>query len=153
MKIKYQKSQIKDLQKIKELILSVFIEYEAPDYSKEGIIKFIKEVLLNENYLKSKPIYIAKANKKVVGMITSNKKSNKIILLFVDKEYHRKGIATNLFKIIKEKCNEKTIHVNSSPYAISFYHKLGFENTDKQQNLNGFLFTPMKLDCSQNQKK
>ena len=33
--------------------------------------------------------------------------------------------------------------VNSSPYAVDVYHKLGFTDTDKEQMTNGIIYTPM----------
>jgi predicted GNAT family N-acyltransferase len=41
---------------------------------------------------------------------------------------------------------EQTITVNSSPYGVPFYHALGFEDSDKEQTVNGIRFTPMKYE-------
>lgn len=69
-------------------------------------------------------------------------------MLFVKKEYHRRGIARRLFQIVKERCknlsNVKEITVNSSPYALGFYARLGFINTAEEQTVAGIKFTPMK---------
>ncbi len=37
------------------------------------------------------------------------------------------------------------ITVNSSPYAVEVYHKLGFKDTAVEQISDGIRFTPMKL--------
>jgi len=34
--------------------------------------------------------------------------------------------------------------VNSSPYAVPIYHKLGFKDTGSEQVVNGLRFTPME---------
>ncbi|WP_460645598.1 GNAT family N-acetyltransferase [Lacrimispora brassicae] len=34
--------------------------------------------------------------------------------------------------------------VNSSPYAVEIYHKLGFVDTDTEQLVNGIRFIPME---------
>ena len=39
----------------------------------------------------------------------------------------------------------KNITVNSSPYAVEFYHKKGFKDIDKEQTVNGIISTPMRL--------
>ena len=36
--------------------------------------------------------------------------------------------------------------VNSSPYAVPVYHKLGFKDTGSEQMVNGLRFTPMELN-------
>ena len=35
--------------------------------------------------------------------------------------------------------------VNSSPYAVPIYHKLGFKETDSEQIVNGLRYIPMIL--------
>ena len=60
-------------------------------------------------------------------------------------KYHRQGIGKQLFQTIKSKNNENKMTVNSSPYAVSIYHKLGFKDTDIEQAVNGLRFTPMEL--------
>jgi len=69
-------------------------------------------------------------------------------MLFVKKDYHRRGIARSLFQTaVKEICkkqdNVSKITVNSSPYAVEVYHRLGFVDIDKEQTVNGIRFTPM----------
>lgn len=68
-------------------------------------------------------------------------------MMFVNKEYHRQGIARSLFQTVEQRCksedNISNITVNSSPYAIEFYHHLGFFNTDEEITVNGIRFTPM----------
>lgn len=68
-------------------------------------------------------------------------------MLFVNKEYHRRGIARSLFEMVEKICrsqnNINKITVNSSPYAIEVYHHLGFFDTDKKQTVDGIRFTPM----------
>ena len=38
------------------------------------------------------------------------------------------------------------ITLNSSSYGVTFYHALGFTDTDKEQTVNGIWFTPMKYE-------
>lgn len=69
-------------------------------------------------------------------------KEEHIFLLFVRREYHRQGTARAL---IEAYCREQTgaVTVNSSPYAVEAYHRLGFRDTAPQQTVNGITFTPM----------
>ena len=93
---------------------------------------------------------VAKDNSKIIGMIAFRDNSH-ISMLFADKNYHKQGIASKLIKIVKFNCREnneelQSITVNSSLYAVGFYHKLGFEDTNSEQLVDGIRFTPMKLD-------
>ena len=70
----------------------------------------------------------------------------------VKKDYHRRGIARRLFQTVEEICksqnNISKITVNSSPYAIEVYHRLGFVDTDKELTVNGIRFTPMSYSLN-----
>lgn len=132
------------------LVWSVFQEFEAPEYSEEGIEEFKK--FISYDYIIEKcdkreiNFWGYFDNKKLVGVIAT-KEINHICLLFVDKKYHRRGIARDLFKIVKDICKNKgnisSITVNSSPYAIEFYQKIGFCDTGEEQTVNGIRFVPM----------
>ena len=68
-----------------------------------------------------------------------------ISLLFVRKEFHRRGIARRLFETAKQACaGAKEITVNSSPYAVEIYKRLGFVPVSEEKTLGGIRFTPMK---------
>ncbi len=138
------------------LVEKVFNEFEAPDYSKEGIENFYKFANYNnikESLNRNLKILIAKDEEKIIGMIAFRDYSH-ISMLFVDKEYHRKGIGARLVEEAKKYCrfNNKEIEyitVNSSPYAVDFYHKLGFEDTDTERLTDGIRFIPMKLKVNE----
>lgn len=149
---KIEKLNIDDLKEVLELVREVFMEFEAPDYNIEGVNSFFKfanyETLLKK-LDEDLEIFASKHDNKIVGMIAVSEYKH-ITLLFVDKEYQRKGIATKLINRVKEHCikNNKNLEymtVNSSPYAKNFYHKLGFKDTDLEREVDGIKFTPMKM--------
>lgn len=135
-----------------DLINDVFREYVAVDYSEEGQQTF-------QTYLKNKfnelQFDLYKGHKKmwgyyidnkIIGVIASRDTSH-ISLLFVAKEYHRKGIAKQLFHTLKQNVigqNINTITVNSSPFAVPVYQHLGFTATDQEKELNGIRYIPME---------
>jgi ribosomal protein S18 acetylase RimI-like enzyme len=90
---------------------------------------------------------------KIVGVLAARDVCH-ICLLFVDSAYHRKGIARSLLEKMIPYCKENgdcaEITVNSSPYAVEIYQKLGFHNTDKEQLKNGIRFIPMKRSLCNN---
>ncbi|MCQ2974102.1 MAG: GNAT family N-acetyltransferase [Bacteroidales bacterium] len=126
-----------------QLAWKVFLEFEAPDYPPEGTAEFNK-ALHDENYLAGLVYYGAFINEKLVGMIAIRKEQGHLCFFFIEGEYHRQGIGTKLFNIMKEDFIGKTITVNSSPYGLPFYKAIGFVPTSNEQITNGIRYTPMK---------
>ncbi len=133
-----------------DLVWSVFNEFEAPDYPAEGVTEFrrsvnvdtvVERVRRGELFLKG-----CYNEGKLVGVIAVRDESH-ISLLFVRKDHHRRGIARSLFEAvvndIRVKGGISKITVNSSPYAVEIYHRIGFIDTDVEQTKNGIRFTPM----------
>ena len=66
-------------------------------------------------------------------------------------EYHRQGIGRQLFEKMLSDYQMQGVGVftvNSSPYAVEVYRKLGFEPTDDECITNGIRYTPMKMEIS-----
>ena len=126
-----------------ELVWKVFLKYEAPDYTKEGADEFFKSIH-DDEWLNQIKMYGAFDGDRLVGVIATRQEGTHIALFFVDGEYHRKGIGRLLFQRVLEDNKVNYMTVNSSPYAVPVYEKLGFEATDKEQVKNGLKFTPMK---------
>ena len=134
-----------------QLVWDVFEEFEAYQYSAEGVREFqnyieyssIKRLLDNSEMM----MWGCFHNDKIVGMIAT-RHANHITLLFVDKQHHRQGIAHTLYQEFIDYCSKNDncseISVNSSLYAVEVYEKLGFVTTDTEQQKNGIRFVPMK---------
>ncbi len=146
------------LQEALALVWKVFLEFEAPDYSDEGIQEFkrfigydsIDQMLSEGQY----QMWTASHNDQIVGVLAARPACH-ISLLFVDRYYQRKGIARAMLEeMIKHYMGNSTcveITVNSSPYATEAYHRLGFADTATEQCENGIRFTPMKRPYSRMQ--
>ena len=150
----YRKIEKEELQETLNLVRKVFDEFEAPYYSEEGIASFYKFIDIDnilEQYMNgSLYFYGCFVNNTIIGIIAVRNFVH-ISLLFVDKHYHKQGIARTLFddviKIYKEKISFlQIVTVNSSPYAVGFYHKLGFVDISSEQTVDGIRFTPMRLE-------
>lgn len=136
------------------LALEVFMQYEAPDYSPEGVDTFKRDIVENEGFIdnckKGKcPIYAAFDNGKIIGIIGMRPNRTHINLVFTKKEYHRQGVATAIFNslladLLKENPSLKEITLNSSPYGKDFYLHLGFTPLSGEVETNGIRYTPMK---------
>ena len=126
-----------------KLVKEVFMEFEAPDYCDEGVAEIMRSIS-DESYLNMHTFYGAYQDDKLVGVIATRNDHHHIGLLFVDKNYHRKGIGRQLIQHILGIKDEKPVTVNSSPYAHEFYKKLGFVDTSEEQITNGVRYYPMK---------
>ncbi len=122
------------------MVWKVFLEYEAPDYTQEGIDEFYKSIH-DENYLSMLSVYGAFSNGELVGVIATRNNGKHIALFFVEGRYHCQGIGKQLFQTVRT----DKMTVNSSPYAVPVYRKLGFESVDTEQSVNGLRFIPMEL--------
>lgn len=136
------------------LALDVFMEFEAPEYAPEGVEMFRKEIAEDRKPDSDSkkglcPMYAAFDGEKMIGMARTRKTKTHINLLFVRKEYHRRGVATALFRfllgdILRENPTVKKITVNSSPYGLPFYLRIGFVPLSEEREKDGIRYTPMK---------
>ena len=69
---------------------------------------------------------------------------------FVDAAYHRRGIGRRLFEAMRQDYEKQVFTVNSSPYAVEVYRRLGFVSTDTEQLTDGLRYTPMRFEEREN---
>ena len=72
-----------------------------------------------------------------------------INLVFTKKTYHRRGIASAIFRCLLNDISAENpaleeLTLNSSPYGLPFYLALGFIPLGEEREINGIRFTPMK---------
>ncbi|NEU04975.1 GNAT family N-acetyltransferase [Clostridium senegalense] len=128
----------KELDKAFSLIWNVFSEFVAPDYSKEAVDNFKNNFIESEEFKErfksgKQFMYGAYLKEEITGIISVSE-NNHVSCVFVDKEFHRKGIATNLFNYMIAELREKKVKkitLNASPYAVPFYHEIGFKDLGK----------------------
>ncbi|MDD2971605.1 MAG: GNAT family N-acetyltransferase [Lachnospiraceae bacterium] len=133
------------------LVWKTFLRFEAQDYTEQGIESF-KEFITDQTLYKlfklgTYQMMVALDGERIVGVISLRNNSH-ISLLFVDERYHRQGVGSLLIHALAEYLsteeNITKITVNAAPYAIGFYHKLGFKDTSTQQESDGIKYTPME---------
>lgn len=131
-----------------------FLLFEAPEYSPEGVrnfYKFVTDENLEKMFLvgeyKAFGAFVDGEIKGIIGV----RNHTHVSLLFVEEEYHHQGIATALLDYFLEYLQyhdpAEFITVNSSPYAVGFYHYYGFEDLSGEKTEDGIRFTPMKKKC------
>jgi len=126
-----------------QLVLDVFMQFEAPDYSVEGVEIFKRTAIYNNDFLDGLNMYGAYDSETLLGVIATRNKGNHIALFFVDGKHHRQGIGKTLFQIVLENSTAKEITVNSSPYAVEVYHRLGFVDIAPEETTNEIRYIPM----------
>lgn len=128
-----------------------FMQFEAGDYTAEGIESFqnfVTDSILHRMFLLGEyQLFGAYDNGIMVGMITLRCETH-ISLLFVDRRYHMRGIGRLLIDYVSDYVlreeGHRRITVHSSPYAVGFYHRVGFTDTDTAQMREGVTYTPME---------
>ena len=136
-----------------DLASRVFAEFVAVDYSERGnksfndYLKIKYDEVSNDVQTGHKRIWGYYENGEIIGVIATRDTSH-IALMFVDKQHHRRGIAKKLYDTvlyeIRKNPDVARITVNSSPYAVKIYERLGFVKTDEQQeHENGIVYVPM----------
>ena len=126
-----------------DLIWSTFLQFEAPDYSQQGIDSFY-EFISNQGIIDSLEFFGAFDNNTLRGVIAANDNRKHICCFFVSAVYQKQGIGKQLWEYLKENSSNGEFTVNSSPFAVPIYHKLGFVDTNTEQLTDGIRYTPMK---------
>ena len=142
------------------LALEVFMQFEAPDYDPSGVETFKRDIVENAEYLENArrgicPIYGAFDGDRMVALMGMRSSKTHINLVFTRKEYHRRGIARAIFRyllsdLLAENPALEEITLNSSPYGLPFYLKIGFMPLGDEREINGIRFTPMKYVVKDN---
>lgn len=134
------------------LAWKTFLKFEADVYTLEGVKNFenfITDETLHRMFVMGVyQMFVALDGKKIVGMITLRDNAH-ISLLFVDEEYHRRGIGRGLIQYLANylltEVQASRVTVNSSPYGVGFYHRLGFRDLRPQEQRDGITYTPMEF--------
>lgn len=136
-----------------QLAWDTFLVYEAPEYSPEGVKNFHDFVkgdeLRNMFALGEYRTWGAFDADNVIVGILGIRKHWHISLLFVEQNFHHQKIATRLLDCAFKEAGAENVSlmtVNSSPYAVPFYHKLGFKDMDRERTTDGIRYTPMSIE-------
>lgn len=139
--MKVRKLKKEEHQAALQLALDVFMQFEAPIYPEEGVqdfTHFIKKVAPSMNI----DYYGAFDGETLVGMMAMREPRH-LTLAFILSSHQSKGLGRRLFNCLLQDKGEEPITVYSSPIAVDFYHKLGFNDTDTVQTTNGISYIPM----------
>lgn len=137
---------------VADLILNIFSEFVAPDFSDDGVLEFktfASKESIAKRLLSGDTFIVAEIEQQIIGVIEMRDNSH-IALLFVEKAYQKKGVAKKLLFEAIRACKQKkpdiqNITVNSSPNAYAAYQAFGFKGENKVKTVNGIRFVPLEL--------
>lgn len=134
--------QENEIQAALGLIWEVFLQFEAPEYSEEGVRTF-RAYLDDKEKTAQLRFWGAFDGEALVGTICVRPPQH-IGGFFVRGDYHRRGIGRALFDAMRREYARQEFTVNSSPYAVEVYRHLGFTAESGEQLADGIRFTPMR---------
>lgn len=135
---------------VSAVVKKVFDEFVAPDYTFKGRTTFIRFInpaaIYSRNFRGDSFTILCKDGHRIVAVLEVQRWTH-VLLLFVDGDYHGRGIAKGLLTSVMEMCRDKgtsAITVSASPYGEPFYRKMGFTAVEPQKVRDGIKFTPME---------
>lgn len=91
-----------------ELVWEVFGQFEAPEYSQQGVEAF-RQSIQDEAYLRQLVCYGAFVEEMLVGVMATRNQGTHIALFFVKAAYQRQGIGRALFDAVRENSTAEKI--------------------------------------------
>ena len=136
-----------------ELVFRTFLEFDAAMYSREGVEhfrRFISDQNLKRMFEAGGFQVIGAFDGTRIAGVIALRNTNHISLLFVDSDYQKRGIGSELVFALSEYVTSKLygsdLTVHSSLYATDFYHHLGFVDLGDRIEEDGIIYTPMRLE-------
>jgi GNAT superfamily N-acetyltransferase len=151
--LKIRKYRDSDLKDVARLISKTFGRFNSDEGSKKSVENYIDTytplkknlVRIKENFDRCAIFYVAVDGEKIIGIVRG--REDKIVNLFVDGEYHKRGVARRLivkFEKVAKDIGSKSIKINSSLYAIPFYEKMGYKKVGSASKLFGLNVQKMR---------
>lgn len=143
-----------ELEEALALVWEVFSDFEAEDLPQEALDEFWARI--DYEYMLQRAgdgeirFWGAWDDDYLVG-VCAVRDLRHIELLYVDGEYHRQGIGTNLLKHAFIDCRDldESVHrftVNATPYSRGFFLKQGFTAVAAEHKEDGLILIPMALE-------
>ncbi len=146
-----------ELEEALALVWDVFSTFESEELSQEALDEFWARI--DYEYMLQRAgdgdirFWGAWDGDYLVG-VCAMRGLDHIQLLYVDGEYHRQGVGSNLLKHAFIDCRsiDPTIHritVNATPYSRGFFLRQGFRATAAEHQEDGLTVIPMALEAAE----
>lgn len=149
----FRRLTAKDAEQAMALVLRVFDEFVAPEFSSEGSREFRKYANAEAacERLASGNILLGCETGEGLAGIMELRNNSHIVFFFVDGACQRSGLGKTLLDhavSLLRKINPTlaAVTVNASPNAVEAYRRFGFQPTDSMQEHNGIRHLPMQLE-------
>lgn len=151
MNILISELKTEEIGEFADLVKEVYDEFVAADYPDEGnstFYRFITGEAIKQRLENGNLLICARIDGRLAGVHEVRDK-NHIALFFVRKQFHNRRTGHALFNYSLNYLKNKNpeigkITVNSSPYAVEIYKRLGFTGTSGMQEKDGIKFYPME---------
>jgi ribosomal protein S18 acetylase RimI-like enzyme len=141
-----------DIPAVARLFDALAMEYIVNESPPEAASKFVRdnnEDAVRDYLAAGMRYHVAERDGKIIGFVALREQKH-LYHLFVDKQYHRQGIAKALWSVARADAiatgNPGVFTVNASNYALPVYQKMGFVQTEPMQFQGGLYYHPMRLD-------
>lgn len=133
------------------MIWKTFLKYDSKDYTEEGIrnfFEFITDDTIYRSFLiGTYQMLVALDGGKIIGAASIRNRTH-LSLLFVDENYHRRGVGSRLMnqmcRYLKDEEGEGYMSLKAAPVAVDFYRKLGFQIVSPEEEISGIRVTSME---------
>lgn len=125
------------------LIWETFLQFVAPDYSEEGVRAF-RDFIEDRKTVEALEFFGAYEGGELAGTLAVSEGRRHICCFFVAARRQGRGIGRALYEHLLQNSANSVYTVNSSPYAVEIYRRLGFAALSGEQLADGMRFTPME---------
>lgn len=139
-----------DIPAVSALLRGLAKEYIVHESSPDGAASFLadNDEMGVRGFLARGHVYhVALVDGELAGFVAVRDRSH-VFHLFVDKRWHRRGIARRLWETARDAAvaegGEGSFTVNSSNYAVPVYESFGFVRVAPTQCVKGLYFNPMR---------
>ena len=143
MNIKIRAAIYKDIKKMKNIFVETIINTCKNDYNKKQISAWVSTIENKDRWreiITNQFCILVEKNSKTIGF-GSLENGNYIDLMYVDKNYLRKGVANTIYLELKKESQRvgcDKITTNASKTSIPFFESKGFKIVRDNKNiLNG----------------
>jgi len=143
------KATVADAKAISELIIPLVRKYILPTCSGDGVNILLGSMNVQSitGYIESGCNYYKAMEQGEVVAVVGVRDNAHLYHLFVKEEYQGRGLAIELWELVKDECitkgNRGTFTVNSAVSAAGLYRKLGFIDQSDTRERGGIKDIPM----------